>query len=95
MKDIKELIIESNQNSIPWSESAAHILTLWTIANNNDNKILKDLWDQFTKDQQNNIYALLKRMNGKEFYIDNLLDTLRSLDLKIQSKGIKFNSTNN
>lgn len=95
MKDIKELIIESNQNSIPWSESAAHILTLWTISNNNDNKMLKGLWDQFNKDQQNNIYALLKRMNGKEFYIDNLLDILRSLDLKIQSKGIKFNYIDN
>lgn len=98
MKDIKEILLEGKNNSLPWSASAAWIYVLSCIAAANDRKLFESLTKKVLYDNE------AKRIMGsfrkfvpegmKLEYTDDLFDILREFNVvpqKSQLSIIKFN----
>ena len=93
MKDIKEILLEGKNNSLPWSSSAAWIYVLSCIANKNERKLFNELLNKqiLSVDESKEIISLLKRFVPEGFkleYINDLFDILRELNIKPQKSQL-------
>lgn len=91
MKDIKEILLEGKNNSLPWSSSAAWIYVLSCIANKNERKLFNELLNKriLSVDEAKEIVSLLKKFvpEGAE-YINDLFDALREFNIKPQKSQL-------
>ncbi len=98
MKDIKEILLEEKNNSLPQSSSAAWIYVLSCIANANERKLFELLNKKvLSNDEAKEIISLLKRFVPKGLkleYTNDLFDIIRELNIipqKSQLSIIKLN----
>ena len=97
MKDIKEILLEGKNNSLPWSSSAAWIYVLSCIANKNERKLFNELLKSkkvLSVDEVEEIMDLLKRFvpeGIKLEYADDLFDAIRELNINAQKSQLQIN----
>jgi hypothetical protein len=97
MKDIKEILLEGKNNSLPWSSSAAWIYVLSCIANKNERKLFNELLNKriFSVDEAKEIISLLKKFvpeGVKLEYINDVFDALSELNIKPQKSQLQINN---
>jgi len=94
MKDIKEILLEEKNNSLPWSSSAAWIYVLSCVANVNERKLFESLNKKvLSNDESKEIMSLLKRFVPEGFkleYTNDLFDILRELNIKPQKSQLSI-----
>ena len=96
MKNIKEILLEEKNNSLPWSASAAWIYVLSCIANNNERKLFNELLTSkkaLSVDEVEEIMALLNKFapeGMKLEYADDLFDIIRELNIKPQKSQLSI-----
>ena len=100
MKDIKEILLEAKNNSLPWSPSAAWIYVLSCIANNNERKLFNELLTSkkaLSVDEVKEIMALLNKFVPEGIrleYADDLFDAIRALSIKPQKSQLSIMQKN-
>lgn len=94
MKNIKEILLEEKNNSLPWSSSAAWIYVLSCIANANERKLFESLSKKvLSNDEVKEIMNLLKRFipEGMRLeYFNDLFDIIRELNIKPQKSQLSI-----
>lgn len=97
MKDIKEILLEVKNNSLPWSASAAWIYVLSCIVNKNERKLFNELLTSkkaLSADEVTEIMALLNKFvpeGMKLEYTDDLFDIIRELNITPQKSQLQIN----
>jgi len=93
MKDIKKILLEGKNNSLPWSSAAAWIYVLSCIANKNEIKLFNELLKKriLSVDEAKEIISLLKKFvpeGIKLEYINDVFDALRELNIMPQKSQL-------
>ena len=99
MKSLQE-ILESNQNSIPWSDNSAILYTLYLISEatrgegNKGKKCIETTLELLSNQQRDQVLKLIEHISKEkcEYITDVFTILTNGIKLDSQTKGIKISS---